>query len=166
MAEIVKEKDALTPGANDLEILHPERTATIAGRKITMREYGFVEGLKVRALTKPLIDALHKFVADGSVPSAEEVQVILAEHADTVVVLMAKAADVDTEWVASLNQYEGDDLMAMWWGCNGPFFMRKAIDRLKQEKLSQLVRAGQMPMQNSSPMATSQTESSTTLSDK
>ena len=36
-----------TATADDLAILHPDRTLTLGGRAITLREYGFFEGLDV-----------------------------------------------------------------------------------------------------------------------
>ncbi|MFU4637262.1 hypothetical protein ACM71F_30855, partial [Pseudomonas aeruginosa] len=50
---------ATDPGADDLQILHPERTLEVQGRMVTMREYGFVEGLKLRATMQPFLDDLH-----------------------------------------------------------------------------------------------------------
>lgn len=166
MTEVVTKKEKATPGENDLQVLHPELTAVIAGRSITMREYGFIEGLKVRALAKPLIATLHAIVSSGRVPEIDDVQFMLAEHADNVALLIAQAANVEPEWVLKLeNQYEGDQLLAMWWGCNGHFFIRKAIDQVRQNLLVSAMRAGQIPTPNSSPTATTQTESDTIPSD-
>lgn len=167
MAEIVTKKEKATPGEDDLQVLHPERTAVIAGRSITMREYGFIEGLKVRALAKPLIATLHATVASGRLPEINDVQFMLAEHAENVAQLIAQAADLEPEWVLNLkDQYAGDQLLAMWWGCNGHFFIRKAIDQVRQNLLVSAMRAGLMPTPNSSPTATTQTESASTLNDK
>ena len=166
MAEIVDKKEKATPGADDLQVLHPERTAVIAGRSITMREYGFIEGLKVRALARPLIETLHATVASGRLPDINDVQFMLAEHADNVALLMAQAASVEPEWVRQLDQYQGDQLLAMWWGCNGHFFIRKAIDQVRQNLLVSAMRAGLTPTPNSSPTATTQTESASTPNDK
>lgn len=167
MAEIVHKKDKATPGEDDLQVLHPERTAVIAGRSITMREYGFVEGLKVRALSKPILDDLFNFVSTGRVPDVDEIQGILAAHAENVARLIAQAADVEPEFVLNLDdQYAGDTLLAMWWGCNGPFFMRKAVNQVRENLLVKALRAGQTFTPNLSPTATAQTESAPTLSDK
>lgn len=167
MAEIVNKKEKATPGADDLQVLHPERTAVIAGRSITMREYGFIEGLKVRVFAKPLIDYLHENIASGGAPSATDIQYMLAEHADNVARLIAQAADVELEWVLNLeDQYAGDQLLNMWWACNCGFFFRKAVDRFRASLLEKSVLAGLMSTPNSSPTATTQTESASTPNDK
>ena len=49
-------------GADDLEVLHPDRTATIAGRAVTMREYGFIEGLKLAPLYKGIVDDIEQIM--------------------------------------------------------------------------------------------------------
>ncbi|SEI99733.1 hypothetical protein SAMN04244572_02386 [Azotobacter beijerinckii] len=112
-------------GSDDLEVLHPERTAVIAGRKITVREYGFVEGLRLQPKAEPIVAALQGFIGvEGTILDA--VLAVAAEHADAVVHLLAVAADVEDEWVESLGQADGHLLLMMWWGANGPFYLRRA----------------------------------------
>ncbi|MDF5999802.1 hypothetical protein P4050_15915 [Pseudomonas aeruginosa] len=53
-------------GADDLQILHPEREIEVAGRKLTVREYGFVEGLRLRPMIQPLLDDLYA-ISQGAV---------------------------------------------------------------------------------------------------
>lgn len=169
MAKVVtdKKEKAAAPGDDDLQVLHPESKAVIAGRSITMREYGFIEGLKVRALAKPIIDSILAAVRENRIPDVDEIQYILTEHAESVGRLIAQAADIEPEWVLELeDQYAGDQLMAMWWGCNGPFFLRKAIDQRRQEILVKSMRVGQTSTPNSSPTGTTQIESENTPNDK
>lgn len=123
------------PGDDDLEILHPEREPTIAGRKLVVREYGFVEGLKQRPLYAPLIKTLEPVLAEGELPELEDILDLLAEHADRLPQLMAIACDQPTEWVARLGHEDGYHLMLVWWGVNGPFFMRSAVGQLLNERL-------------------------------
>lgn len=115
-------------GADDLEVLHPERLLTIAGREITVREYGFVEGLRLLPLAEPIIASLQGDMARG-VPTFDSVMGTIAEHADVAVQLMAIAAGVDVEWIESLGQNDGQALMMIWWSVNGPFYMRTAATR-------------------------------------
>lgn len=136
------------PGADDLEVLHPERRATIAGCEVTVREYGFVEGLRLQPLVEPIIADLQGLLGSG-VPSLEAVLAILGQHADTVVALMAVAADVDEEWIAGLSQDDGHLLLMLWWGANGPFYLRSAAMR----RLA-AARAGATSTPPSSPPAT------------
>lgn len=116
-------------GADDLEVLHPERLLTIAGREVTVREYGFVEGLRLLKLAEPIIAGLQGDLSRGA-PSFESIMGVVAEHADVAVQLIAVACDVDAEWIESLSQDEGHLLLMAWWGVNGPFYMRTAATRL------------------------------------
>lgn len=129
-------------GEDDLEILHPERQVTVAGRAIVMREYGFVEGLKLRALYAPLIETLKPILAEGELPELDEILDLLAEHAERLPQLMASACDQPLEWVAGLGHEQGHHLMLVWWGVNGPFFMRSAAGQLLSEKVRAMRRAG------------------------
>ncbi|SFL60954.1 DUF6631 family protein, partial [Azotobacter beijerinckii] len=115
-------------GSDDLEVLHPERTAIIADRKITVREYGFVEGLRLLPLAEPIIAGL-KGGMGSSVPAFESIMGIIAKHADVAVQLMAAAADVEVEWIESLSQDDGQLLLMVWWSVNGPFYLRTAATR-------------------------------------
>lgn len=115
-------------GADDLEVLHPERLLTIAGREITVREYGFVEGLRLLPVAEPIIASLQGDLSRGT-PSFESIMGAIAQHADVAVRLMAIAADVDAEWIESLSQDEGQLLLMVWWSVNGPFYLRTAATR-------------------------------------
>jgi hypothetical protein len=156
MAEkVVKKKRAAptTPGADDLQILHPTLTATIAGREITVREYGFVEGLRVYALEQPLLDALYAHCKDG-LPELEEILGILAVHHEQLVPLMAMAADVEPDWIAGLSRADGHTLMLLWWTANAPFYVPRVFNRMLAEKAAAAARAGQISTQSSSPADT------------
>ncbi|MCP4469008.1 MAG: hypothetical protein GY942_26850 [Aestuariibacter sp.] len=131
-------------GEKDLATLHPDQTITLAGRKLTVREYGFVEGLQLRGLTQPIIDALYEAVADrGDPPELEEILGILSAFSDTLVQLMAISADVDEDWVHQLTQGDGYTLMMVWWSVNGPFFIRRVFNRKTAKLAVERLRAGQ-----------------------
>ena len=144
MARKVKEAAAVAaPGADDLEVLHPEREVTIAGRKLVVREYGFVEGLQLRPLYKPIIDSLKPALAEGELPELEDVLDLLAVHANALPDLIAASCDQPVEWVARhLGLEAGHNLMLVWWGVNGPFFVRSAAGQLLSERVRALGRAG------------------------
>lgn len=130
-----------SPEADDLEVLHPERVATIAGREVTVREYGFVEGLRLQSLVGPIVADLEGLLGAG-LPSLEAVLELLGRHAEAVARLMAVAADVDEEWVNGLSQDDGYLLMMLWWGANGPFYLRRAA----MQRMAAAARAGATSM--------------------
>ncbi len=145
--------DVKDAGSDDLAVLHPNRTFVLAGVSVTMREYGFVEGLKLMALLEPLIADLRVIIDSATpLPGGEQVPVFFGNHADALVELMAVAADVDIAWVEALAPDDGHELLWWWWCVNGPFCMRAAarraaIARATNEYLS---RAGPISMPSSS----------------
>ena len=48
-----------TAAADDLAILHPDRTLVLGGRTIVLREYGFFEGLDVADRASAFIAEQH-----------------------------------------------------------------------------------------------------------
>lgn len=156
-------------GADDLDILFPDRELMIAGKKITVREYGFVEGLRIRAAAKPFIEDLAGVMKATGVPLVEQITGLIEKHAELVIVLIAESADVDQAFMRALSDSEGEALMGCWWSVNGPFFLNKAKDRLRAEVVDNQLRkslvAGQTSLPNSSPTTTTPTESEITPSD-
>ncbi|EPM0009431.1 DUF6631 family protein [Pseudomonas aeruginosa] len=136
---------ATDPGADDLQILHPERTLKVQGRVVTMREYGFVEGLKLRATIQPFLDDLHAMVVnDRGLPPLDRIIGVLAAHHSLVAQLIAQAADVELEWIEKgLRARPGKDLMYIWWSVNGPFFVGEVMDRIATDRAEASLRAGQ-----------------------
>lgn len=126
---------------DDLDVLHPERALTVRGRTVEVREYGYIEGLKVQAAAQPFLDALYALVSAASAPPpAHAVRRVFAAHAVSVQWMIAQAitppADDDiaafvdavranADWVGSLDDIEGDALTAVWWAVNSGFFTRR-----------------------------------------
>ena len=171
MAKVVpQEQQPDAQEENDLEILHPEQEVVIAGVKVVIREYGFVEGLKIRTKAKPFIHGLQEILSGGQ-PSLEEILDLLAEHLDLALELVADSADMPLEWVHSLSEHEGDVLLYTWWSVCGPFFVRSAQRRVVSRKLQdRLEKASQSAGEKSTPpsseQATELTKSETTPGDK
>ena len=152
--KVVKPEKPAEPGADDLQVLHPERSPIIAGRQVTVREYGFIEGLGLRPLAQPFLDDLHAQIGAGGVPELEQILVILGKHHLAIQELVATAADVEPQWVAELDQDSGYRLLMTWWTVNGPFYMRSVLTRVVAEKAAAAVRAGRTSTPPSSPLDT------------
>ena len=134
MAKKIK-SPAPAKGADDLAVLHPERKLEIGGKTITVREYGFLEGLKIQRSSVVLVKALVEAQKEGDAPY-NTIQSVLSDHADTLVELMAAAADVDPDWIRGLSDADGQLLMGTWWMVNGPFFVRRvALERRRRADL-------------------------------
>lgn len=152
---MAKKVAAKTPapeqGADDLEILHPNRSATIRGLGITVREFGFIEGLRLRPLLQPFLDDLQAIMAGNRLPSLDQVMCLVGEHTDAITHAVAVSADVDMDWLATLNQDEGELLLMLWWAANGPFYVRSALQRIQAERQLAQQRAGATSTPSSSP---------------
>lgn len=151
-----KPKEAPAKGASvsqdELSVLHPERTFTLDGREITVREYGHIEGLRLLAWAKPFTEDLYATIAHGSQPpSVAAMAELLATHADLVRDMVAQAADVEPSWVEGLSDVEGDLLVMAWWQVNAGFFIRRLLARAAAEKLEQRQRTGAASTPPSSP---------------
>ena len=154
----VKPAPAEEAGADDLQVLHPERTLSIAGYEITVREYGFVEGLGLRPLIQSFLDDLYALVNDRKgLPPLEEIMGVLGKHSDVVAQLMSIAADVELDWIHKLPPRHGNMLLYAWWTVNGPFFVDAVVDRIRGERAAEAQRkalAGPTSTQPSSPADT------------
>ena len=130
MAHKVKPKHIARPehGRDDLVVLHPELEITVAGRALVVREYGLVEGLRLRAQLKPFTEALHAQFERGDA-LVEDVMDLIAEHWDSLRGAVATSAGVEADWIDSLGDADGDLLLNAWWGVCGPFFVRQILRR-------------------------------------
>lgn len=141
MAEQVQDKD----GGDDLAILFPERQASIAGMLITMREYRWVEGLRLQALIAPIVEQLASLAEQGRLMESAALDALFGDHADALPLLIATACDQPVEWVAALSDRDGRNLRLLWWTVNVPFFVRHVTDCLLARQLAALDGATSSP---------------------
>lgn len=151
---------AANAGADDLAILCPDRTVTIAGVTITMREYRFVEAMRLGAPLAAITTALTAAVAAGAAATVTAFDGVFVEHADVMPMLMATACDQPESWVRGLSDKDGARLLQVWWSANAGFFSRRVVRHLLDQ--AALESAGQMFMQPSPAPATGPTVSSPT----
>lgn len=141
--------------AAELDVLHPERTIRLRGRLLTLREYGYIEGLNLQPGIRGLLADLYGLFDRASAPPAAlQVREVFTKHAVTLQWLMAQSftpypsdpsgleaftADVaaNAAFVAQLDDIEGDALMAAWWGANAGFFIRRFRERRLAESRSE-----------------------------
>lgn len=140
--------------AAELAMLHPDLSLRLRDRLLTLREYRGIEGLHLQSTIKPLLEDLYAlFAKDGPVPSALQVREVMARHAMTVQWLIAQSATpypedpsgmeafsqsiaTNARFVADLDDVELDALLAVWWGANGGFFIRRFRERRQAESQS------------------------------
>jgi hypothetical protein len=174
--KVAKPVEAPAPdtGADDLQVLHPDGTVTIDGRTLAIRLYRFVPGMRVRAKSQQLVHDLQAQIESGTALS-EEIMDVLAAHEVLVRELIVDAIEgADEEpvrvelasWVAGLDDTDGEQLMLVWWGVCGPFFLKTIVRRWQQARQLQAdmaaLHAGPMSMPASPPPATARPDSSDT----
>lgn len=158
-ADAAPESRSSSDGRDDLAILHPERVIRVAGREVTVREYGFVQGLRIQAAAAPIISALAD-AAEGRF-DVEAVLAILAAHPAELVALIAAATELAPAEIEALPDDEGQLLMLTWWTVNAGFFVRRVAMRVAP-RIAAAPSAGATSTPSSSPPATPPSDSATT----
>ena len=122
---IIKATPAPQKGADDLAILHPDQTVTIAGCDLTIREYRFVEGLRLQPLYSAFLEDLQQHLGNADSVMLDQLLTLMTAHEQQVTELIAIAADIEPEWIATLGDDEGMQLLVKWWSVNAGFFLRR-----------------------------------------
>ncbi|MBE5226706.1 hypothetical protein IG611_15280 [Pectobacterium sp. A535-S3-A17] len=149
--------------ANELETLISSREINIAGESLTVREYSLVDSLTLHEPIAKLVLALADVMKDRAL-AFDDVEALLARHADIIPVLIARSVNKPAEWAMTLNASEGQTLMDWWWTVNKRFFTTAAVRRLtvlgvKDNRPSDSAASSQ----HSSEPGTMPNDSSTTL---
>lgn len=115
-------------GAAGLDTLAPDVTTAIAGRDVTFREYGFLEGLAIAERASVLIADMVALCADGTMRYAR-VRRLFGKHRDVVVPIAAESAGVEPAWVEGLGAADSELFLSTWFTVNSSFFVREvAVD--------------------------------------
>lgn len=126
--------DEATSTADDLAVLHPDRTLPIGGRDVTIREYGFFEGLDVADRASAFIADLVAASEDGTLRYTQ-VRRLYGRHRAVIPVIAAQAADVEVEWLQALQADDLELYLATWFAVNAAFFVREALAELRETGL-------------------------------
>lgn len=149
----------MTPAANDsgddLAILYPDRTATIAGVPVTMHEYTFVEGMRLGAHVAPIVAGIAASAAAGTIANVDALNAVFAANAEHVRALVAASSGQPVEWLDALNDVDGQALQLLWWTVNAPFFGRRVVQHLLAQDVAAL--AGRTSTLHSPATATAPT---------
>lgn len=134
--KIDKQKPAAekASAAEQLAVHDPNVSLTIAGRAITVREYGFFEGLRMAARGEAFIDGLQQLVEQNGELRFERIRHLFGVHEDAVIEMAAASATVEPEWVRGLNKNNIDNFLATWFGVNGGFFAHEALLGMRETR--------------------------------
>ena len=128
MAEGTEEGVSTPAGADDLDVLCPDRDLHLQGEQITVREYSFAQGLKLAPQLSLLTAALEQ-IASSDDSDDSLMEVAFAGEADAVLDLMAASCGKSRAWVEALPDDDGRALMFTWWLVNKDFFVRRLLLR-------------------------------------
>lgn len=120
--------------ADELAVLHPDRTLPIGGRHVTIREYGFFEGLDVADRASHFIADLVAASEDGALRYTQ-VRRLFGRHRSVVPSIAAQAGDVEVAWLEALAPDDLEIYLATWFAVNAAFFVREALAELRETGL-------------------------------
>lgn len=152
-----------TSAAEVVSALQPDATVTIAGKKITVREYGYFEGARVAHKARAFIADMTA-ACGGRALSYAAVRRLIGVHEDVAVAIAAQAADVETDWVRGLSRTELDLFFSTWFAVNASFFVQEVVVEIREAAL--LASMGSKPTASSSasPMPDSGTSTASAAS--
>jgi hypothetical protein len=113
-----------------LDILLPDKTLEIDGERITVREYGFLQGLEIADFAWPLIDELRLLFLDlqpGEELPLTALAATFGRHREIFIRLLSLSTDRPAAWVAGLGDESGQRLYLTWWTVNAHFFVRRLV---------------------------------------
>jgi uncharacterized protein DUF6631 len=135
-------KSAAEPpsAAEQLQVLSPDVTVTIAGRQITVREYEYFEGLEIAHKTSAFIAAMHDACRDGEL-RYDAIRRLFGVHRDAVIPAAAQSAGVEAEWIHNLEREDKEAFMSTWFGVNSGFFVREVVVEMREERQRAVLRS-------------------------
>ena len=120
--------------ADDLAILHPDRTLVVGGRTVILREYGFFEGLEIADRAAGFIADLVAASSDGALRYAQ-VRRLFGRHRAVIPAIAAQAGDVEVTWLEALAPDDLELYLATWFATNAAFFVREVLAEVREAQL-------------------------------
>ncbi len=108
----------------DLTVPDPDHGAEIA---LTVREFRFLEGLKVQATARALIEDLAALLAEPAGMTPARVMAVLGRHADLWLGICAVSTGREAAWIARLREPWAGALSMAVWQVNSDFFTARLL---------------------------------------
>ena len=127
-------------GAEDAAVLFPDVDVAVhdpdTGEAVTLtvREFRFLEGLRLTALIRPLVEAIGDSVQEGDDVDAGVIAEAMTDHADVWVECVARATGRDADWIGRLSDRDGQALSGAMWSANAGFFGRRVIEDVRRRR--------------------------------
>ena len=126
--------DHAVPASEELAVLHPDRELVLGGRTVTIREYGFFEGLEVADRASAFIADLVAASGDGTLRYAQ-VRRLFGRHRTVIPAIAAQAGDIETNWLQALSPEDQELYLATWFATNAAFFVREVLAEIREARL-------------------------------
>ena len=105
-----------------------DQIVEVAGETITVREFRYREGLEAAALARPFLAGLRALmVATHDEIAAEDIDLLIAEHRDSWLKLVALSCRRDVAWLADLPDQDAMNIQMAFWSVNSQFFKRRIL---------------------------------------
>jgi hypothetical protein len=121
-----------SPAAAQLAELVPNLAISIAGRDLVIREYGAFEGLEVAAQAAGLMADIVAIARTREL-TWSEMRRLLGKHSSEALVIAARAADIEPDWVKGLGREDLEQFLSAWFGVNVGFFVHEVLATLRDE---------------------------------
>ena len=138
MAERVKtesrETSAAEKAAEDLTVIFPDASITIAGEKIIVTEYPFIQWLELKPLHTEFLDELAELVGHSEEGILiDDLMEFFENQFKHVQALISASINKPTEFFKPLKSAEVDELTLSWWNVNKHFFLRSVQRTLRKQ---------------------------------
>lgn len=142
MAERIKptsrEPSAAEQAAEDLTVMFPDSSITIAGEAIVVTEYPFLQWLELKPLHAEFLDEFAELVGQSDQGiDVDELMEFFEDQFQHVQALIAASIDRPLEFFSSLKSSEVEVLTLTWWNVNKHFFLRSVHRKLRKQNKAQ-----------------------------
>lgn len=129
-----KGQNSAAQAAEDLNVLFPDVSITVAGQQVVVREYPFMQWLELRVDCGELIESLAELISQKDEVETDELLEFFENHFQEIKVLILESIAGDAQFLSQLNDVEMQNLIFTWWRVNKHFFLRSAF-RLVRTKI-------------------------------
>jgi len=105
-----------------------DRTVTLAGESIVVRELRHGQVLRLYSFVSPLVNGFTKLLKTGGTETTlAEIELVIAANADAWLQLTAASCERDPAWVAGLTDADAQRLANAFWEANGSWLVRRSV---------------------------------------
>jgi Family of unknown function (DUF6631) len=112
---------------DQLNIMFPDRDIQLSGEPFTVREFSYIESIKLASKSVGLINSLAGILSDQSTVKLSDVETAIADNIEDWIFLLAASIGEEPDFVAQLDDKAGTVLSMAFWEVNGPFLLRRVM---------------------------------------